>query len=88
MANLIVDIGNTSLKASWADGITLGKTFRYQGERMTEYILSLMEKDRPDILMISSVRRLTRQNVARLEESCGQLCIMDEALLKKYDIPS
>ena len=39
-ANLIIDIGNTALKAAWADGITLGKTFRYQGERMLEFIIS------------------------------------------------
>ena len=30
MANLLIDIGNTTLQASWADGMTLGKTFRYQ----------------------------------------------------------
>ncbi len=30
MANLLVDIGYTALKATCADGITLGKTFRYQ----------------------------------------------------------
>ena len=41
MANLVIDIGNTALKASWADGMTLGKTFRYQGEKMLDFILSL-----------------------------------------------
>ena len=40
-ANLIIDIGNTALKAAWADGLTLGKTFRYQGERMLDFILSI-----------------------------------------------
>lgn len=40
MANLIIDIGNTALKAAWADGMTLGKTFRYQGEKMLDFILS------------------------------------------------
>ena len=53
MANLVVDIGNTALKASWCDGITLGKTFRYQGERMLEFILSLTEKERPCACPIS-----------------------------------
>ena len=46
MANLLIDIGNTALKAAWADGITLGKTFRYQGERMLDFILSLTSKSR------------------------------------------
>ena len=57
MANLIIDIGNTALKAAWADGITLGRTYRYQGERMLEFILSLVDKDRPGTIMLSSVRK-------------------------------
>ena len=44
MANLIIDIGSTALKASWCDGITLGKTFRYQGEKIMDFILSLTSK--------------------------------------------
>ena len=28
MPNLLVEIGNTALKAAWSDGMTLGKTFR------------------------------------------------------------
>ena len=49
---LVIDIGNTALKASWADGMTLGKTFRYQGERMMDFILSLTEKERPEIIFL------------------------------------
>ena len=86
MANLIVDIGNTALKAAWADGITLGKTYRYQGERMTEFILSLTEKDHPDILMLSSVRQFSARNIERLEKSCSRLVIMNEDILKKNEI--
>jgi type III pantothenate kinase len=88
MANLIVDIGNTALKADWADGITLGRTFRYQGERMTEFILSLMVKERPDVLIISSVRRLSKQNISRLEQSCETLLVVDDKVLDKYSLPS
>ena len=88
MANLIVDIGNTALKAAWADGITLGRTFRYQGERMTEFILSLMVKERPDVLIISSVRRLSKQNISRLEQSCETLLVVNDKVLDKYSLPS
>ena len=38
MPNLLVEIGNTALKAAWSEGITLGKTFRYQGEKMFDYV--------------------------------------------------
>ncbi len=87
MANLVVDIGNTALKASWCDGITLGKTFRYQGERMLEFILSLTEKERPDTMVLSSVRNFSSGNIQRLREVCERLLIVDEDVLKSYDIP-
>ena len=87
MANLIIDIGNTALKAAWADGITLGKTFRYQGERMMEFILSLAEKNHPEIIVLSSVRKFTAQNIERLREVCDRLMVMDDAVFSKYSIP-
>ena len=85
--NLIVDIGNTALKASWCDGITLGKTYRYQGERMLDYILSMTEKEKPEILVLSSVRNFTSGNIQRLREACDRLLVVDEELLRSYDIP-
>ena len=88
MANLIIDIGNTALKASWCDGITLGKTFRYQGERMMDFILSMTEKERPEKLVLSSVRNFTSTNIQKLRESCDILIVLDEELLKSYGIPS
>ena len=54
MSNLLVEIGNTALKAAWAEGMTLGKTFRYQGEKMFEYIDSLVEKEKPAVMVVSS----------------------------------
>ena len=56
MANLLIDIGNTTLKASWADGMTLGKTFRYQGEKKLSFILSQISQEKPEIMVISNVR--------------------------------
>lgn len=87
-ANLIIDIGNTALKAAWADGMTLGKTFRYQGERMLDFILSLTEKTKPHIMILSSVRTFSKQAVERLRNECSKLVIVDEALLEKHDVPS
>ena len=88
MANLLIDIGNTALKAAWADGMTLGKTFRYQGERMLDFILSLTSRTRPDMIVLSSVRYFSEQNIRRLNKECDRLLILDSGLLKeKYDIP-
>ena len=77
MANLVVDIGNTALKAAWADGMILGRTFRYQGERIIDFILSLAARTRPDIAVISSVRKISAADMARLEGICGRLIVID-----------
>ena len=87
MANLIIDIGNTALKASWADGITLGKTFRYQGERMIEFIFSLLEKEKPEVIVISSARNFSNQNITRLKQMCDRLVIVDNEILEHYSLP-
>ena len=88
MANLIIDIGNTALKAAWADGMTLGKTFRYQGERMLDFILSLTAKEKPGLIMMSSVRNFSSQALKRLENECGRLVVADESLVSSYGLPS
>ena len=89
MANLLIDIGNTALKASWADGMTLGKTFRYQGERMLEFILSLTSVTRPEKIVLSSVRYFSDHHVEKLRSECDELLILDkEFLAQKYNIPS
>ena len=87
MANLIIDIGNTALKASWADGITLGKTFRYQGERMLDFILSLTRKNRPQTMVLSSVRTFSQQSIERLSQECARLITVDSQMLSKYGLP-
>ena len=86
-ANLIIDIGNTALKASWCDGMTLGKTFRYQGERMMDFILSLTSKSRPHIMVISSVRNFSEGNVKRLEQECDRLVVVDREVFADHEIP-
>ena len=88
MANLVIDIGTTALKASWADGMTLGKTFRYQGERMMDFILSLTEKERPEIMILSSVRTFSPQAVEKLRKACDVLLVVDEEMSERYNIPS
>ena len=87
MANLIIDIGNTALKASWCDGMTLGKTFRYQGERMLDFILSLTSKTRPETMVLSSVRNFSESNIKRLENECERLVTVGRDVYSRYDIP-
>ena len=67
MANLIIDIGNTAVKASWSDGMTLGKTFRYQGEKVMDFILSIVGKEKPRVMVVASVYGISAQDEARLK---------------------
>lgn len=90
MANLLVVTGNTALKAAWSDGVTIGKTFRYQGEKMLEYLLTLMEKDKPEVLTIASVYGVNKEDEIILSRKCSHLVILDSShthYLLKYDFP-
>ena len=77
MRNFVVEIGNTALKAAWADGITIGKTFRYHGEKKLEFIISSIEGNSPDILVISSVAEIPLKWESVLSKMCIRLVLMD-----------
>ena len=90
MANLLVITGNTALKAAWSDGMTLGKTFRYQGEKMLDYLLSIMEKEKPEVLTIASVYGVLAEEEDILRKECSHLIILDKShtsYLLKYNFP-
>lgn len=78
MSNLLIEIGNTALKASWADGVILGKNFRYQGEKKKEYILSLTEKEKPEVLTIATSGTISDEDIHTLSHECSDLLILDD----------
>lgn len=91
MANLIADIGNTAVKVSWADGVTLGKSYRYQGEKLRDFILSLTEKEKPEIMVISSVYIISESDLKAFSSICSKLVVLDPSnkeLAKDYGLPS
>ena len=90
MSNLLVEIGNTALKAAWTEGLTLGKTYRYQGEKPVDYILSLTRKEKPTVMVVSSVYSVSVQDTALLAAECGKLLVLDPShkdILSRYAIP-
>ena len=90
MQNLIIDIGNTAVKAAWADGSMLGRTFRYQGEKVKDFILSLTRKERPHTMVVSSVYEISGADEAAYRERCTRLLILDKAhseVLSRYSLP-
>ena len=90
MANLLIEIGNTALKAAWAEGKTLGKTVRYQGEKLRGFLLgTLLAKEKPDVLVLASVRDLPEEDIKDISERCGQLVLIDRshpAILRAYGL--
>jgi pantothenate kinase, type III len=90
MANLLIEIGNTALKAAWSEGMTLGRTFRYQGEKMLEYVESLVEKEKPEVMVVSSKLEIDRDVEKKLALLCGKLVIMDYShteVVTNHDLP-
>lgn len=88
--NLIVEIGNTALKAAWTEDKTLGKTFRYQGERRMEFIASLTGKEKPGVMVVSSVSEISSADEKRLRGMCHKLVILDPAhplVASQYGFP-
>ncbi|MCR5004091.1 MAG: type III pantothenate kinase [Bacteroidales bacterium] len=90
MAVLLVEIGNTSVMACWADGMTLGKTFRYQGEKRLDFILSLAGKESPEVTVVSSVTSLSTYDKEKITETYGNLVVLDpstQGALSGYGVP-
>lgn len=79
MSNLVVEIGNTALKAAWSDSMTLGKTFRYQGEKYLDFIVSLTQREKPAAMVVSSVFPLSEADVNALKGECASLLVLDPA---------
>lgn len=90
MANLLVEIGNTALKAAWAEGTTLGRTYRYQGEKTIEFILKITSEQKPEVLTIASAEAISEQSQEILRKECGNLLILDTnhtRTVLSYDLP-
>lgn len=88
--NLVVEIGNTALKAAWTEGTTLGKIFRYQGERKIPFIASIVEKEKPQVMVVASVYEISSSDEKILRDICQHLLILDpshSSLLSDFDIP-
>lgn len=91
MSNLLVEIGNTAVKAAWSDGTVLGKTFRYQGERVMDFITSITAKQAPLAMAVVSVRAITDEEKSILEAACPNLLLLDTVhteVISEYGFPA
>ena len=79
MPNLVVEIGNTALKAAFVEGSTLGKTFRYHGEKRMDFIADLSAREKPEALTVASAAPVTPAEEERLRACCRRLILLDSA---------
>lgn len=77
MVNLLVDIGNSSVKASFAQGVNLEDTVRFDGTDVLEFILELAKKRSISVIAISSVRKFESDYFISLEKECSKLLIVN-----------
>lgn len=90
MANLLIEIGNTAVKAAWAEGTVLGRTVRYQGERVMNFIASVVGRQYPSVLAVASVRNVSPEDQESLKGLCQHLLLLDPShpgLLAEYGVP-
>lgn len=90
MSNLLIEMGNTALKAVWAEVDTLGKTIRYQGEKTIEFIQHITEKEKPNVMVLASVRDISSQDEDVLKTLCRELVLIDKkhpSILRAYGLP-
>lgn len=90
MSNLLIEMGNTALKAVWAEGDTLGKTIRYQGEKTIEFIQHITEKEKPNVMVLASVRDISSQDEDVMKTLCRELVLIDKkhpSILRAYGLP-
>lgn len=90
MSVLLIEIGNTALKAACSEGKLLRKTMRYQGEKIIDYITGLLEKEKPDLLVMASVRDISDEDETCIRALCGNMVLIDRnhtAMLKAYGLP-
>ena len=91
MSNLLVEIGNTALKAAWSEKMTLGKTYRYQGEKYVDFILSLTRREKAEVMLVSSVTPLSEADILVLQGECSRLVVLDSnhrELLLGHGLPT
>jgi type III pantothenate kinase len=67
MKSLVIDIGNSSLKAAFSEGIKLGEVFKYDGDDAIGFVKGIIQKDIPEALVVSSVRGDKAELLEKLE---------------------
>jgi len=77
MKNLLIDVGNSSLKAAFAEGTELEEIHRKEGkERYLEFILQLLDDEPVSVIAVSCVGDTEEMFFEELERRCNKLIVV------------
>jgi type III pantothenate kinase len=79
--NLLIDIGNTCTKASFAKGLELEETIIHNGADVFEFIIDLARQREVDVIAVSSVRSEGEKKFSGLKSVCNKLIVVGEDTL-------
>ena len=90
--NLVIDIGNSSLKAAFAEGIDLQDVYVTEaGESMLDFVLRLLDESTVDTIAISCVGNVDAEFFTELEKKCRKMVLINETtplpLKNEYKTP-
>ncbi|MCK9628907.1 MAG: type III pantothenate kinase [Bacteroidales bacterium] len=74
--NLLIDIGNSSVKAAFANGKELSEVHICRDENVEGFIRGLIKNERPQIIALSSVRRPDKDFLSALESLSDCLLVV------------
>ncbi len=91
MTNLVIDIGNSRIKAAYARGSSLDEVHHYEGSNIKEFIMETISGERPSVIALSAVKKVEQDLCDFLKESCDKLIIVSEEtkypIVNKYQTP-
>lgn len=85
MANLIIDIGSLSVKAAWAEGVELGKSYRYQGYRVAEFVSRITSEAKAETTVVASDTPVQGDLYSVLSENSKELILPQDFFCASID---
>ncbi len=92
MTNLVIDIGNSSVKASFANGMSLEEVVRFDGEDVAGFIWGIANNREIAVIAVSSVRKFAEGFFNQFTNLCQKLIVVDHSteipLINRYKSPT
>ena len=80
MANLLIDIGNSNCKVAYCNGGELGEIYRSSQEDVLGFVQEIIKEERPDVIVLSTVREDNEHMQRVLEQRCRKLVVMGSTM--------